>query len=280
MPMIILAHDGSIYGDWVARYAVGFAGWERDRKLLVLHVAEGKVSGEVVENRFNRLLTECTERGIECSVQVLPAGPSTYRSLRQSVPRDPQALLVCGTRLKPRRQSYLAGSIAEQLLRTHQCPVLALRVVQPGLLGNPHDLLLPLAGHVAGFDRIGPVISRLTHSLNTVCLFRSMYVNHLRHPYLSYQRARALKDIGSNYLTKFESDMELHLGPLPFRVERRVAIAADWVDEVLVLASRLKVQVMLVGVSERHLAHRILHGPAMERVLRDSPCDVGIYRGP
>jgi nucleotide-binding universal stress UspA family protein len=278
--MIILAHDGSIYGDWVARYAISFAGSEGDRKLLVLHVAEGKVSGEVVENRLDRLRSECTELGIECVVQVLPAGNSTYRSLRQSVPRDPQALLVCGTRVKPRGQNYLTGSIAEQLLRSHQCPVLALRVVQPGLLGNPHDLLLPLAGHGAGFDRIGPVMARLAPGLNTVCLFRSMYVNRLRHPYLSHHRAQALKDLGSSFLAKIRTDMELYLGPLPFRIEGRVAIAADWTDEVLVMASRLKAQIMLLGVSERSLAHRILRGAALERILRSASCDVGIYRGP
>lgn len=278
--MIILAHDGSIYGNWVARYAIGFAARETDRKLLVLHIAEGKVSPEVVENRLKRLSDECAERQIECVVQALPPGKSTYRSLRQSVPHEPQALLVCGTRVKPRGQHYLAGSIAEQLLRTHQCPVLALRVVQPGLLGNPHDLLLPLAGHVSGFDRIGAVLSRLAPGMHTACLFRSMYVNRLRHPYLSLQRAQALKNLGSNYLAKIRTDMEQHFGTLPFRVDQRVAISGDWVDDVLVLASRLKVQMMLLGVSERHLAHRILHGPGLERILRDSPCDVGIYRGP
>ena len=70
------------------------------------------------------------------------------------------------------------------------------------------------------------------------------------------------------------------MGPLPFRIDRRVTISADWVNDVLVLASRLKVQIMLLGVSERNLAHRVLHGTAMEKVLRDTPCDVGIYRGP
>jgi nucleotide-binding universal stress UspA family protein len=278
--MIVLAHDGSIYGDWVARYAVGFAAVETDRKLLVLHVAEGKVSNEVVDSRLTRLGRDCASLGIEFRSQILPLGKSTYRSLRQSVPHDPQALLICGTRVKPRRQNYLSGSVAEQLLRMHQCPVLALRVVQPGLLGNPHDLLLPLAGHLGGFSRIWPVFGRLCPFLHTVYLFRSLYVNQLHHPYLSSAREQALKEIGIKYLIKISSEMEEQLGPLSFRIDRRVAISADWVNDVLVLASRLKVQIMLLGVSERNLAHRVLHGAAMEKVLRNTSCDVGIYRGP
>ncbi len=278
--MIILAHDGSIYGDWVARYAIGFTAVEADRKLLVLHVAEGKVSEEIVESRFNRLGRECASLGIEFLPQVLPLGQSTYRSLRQSVPHDPQSLLICGTRVKPRGQNYLSGTVAEKLLRTHQCPVLALRVVQPGLLGHPHAMLLPLAGHLDGFLRIWPVFSRLAPFLQTVYLFRSMYVNRLRHPYLSSAHERVLKAIGYKYLAKISAEMEAQLEPLPFRTDRRVTISTDWVNDVLVLASRLKVQIMLLGVSERNLAHRVFHGAAMEKVLRDTPCDVGIYRGP
>jgi len=278
--MIILAHDGSIYGDWVARYALGFADVEADRKLLVLHVAEGKVSQEIVESRFTRLGKECSFLGIAFLSQVLPLGKSTYRSLRQSVPHDPQSLLICGTRVKPRGQNYLSGSVAEKLLRTHQCPVLALRVVQPGLLGHPHAMLLPLAGHLGGFSRIWPVFSRLVPFLQIVYLFRSMYVNRLRHPYLSSANERILKEIGVNYLTKISAEIAEQLGPSSFRVDRRVAVSSDWVNDVLVLASRLKVQIMLLGVSERNLAHRVFHGTSMEKVLRDTPCDVGIYRGP
>ncbi|PLX84686.1 MAG: hypothetical protein C0614_04950 [Desulfuromonas sp.] len=152
--MIILAHDGSIYGDWVARYAIHFAAVEEDRKLLLLHVVDGKVGPEIVVSRFNALAGECDSYNVEFLPQHLPLGPSVYRTLRQAIPPDPDALLVCGTRVKPRRQKYLSGTISEKLLRMHQCPVLAIRVVQPGLLGNPHDLLLPLAGHLHGYCRV------------------------------------------------------------------------------------------------------------------------------
>jgi nucleotide-binding universal stress UspA family protein len=35
---------------------------------------------------------------------------------------------------------------------------------------------------------------------------------------------------------------------------------------------------VLLGATERALGHRLLHGDALERVLRGTPCDVGIYR--
>ena len=277
--MIILAHDGSVYGDWVARYALRFAADEQDRKLLLLHVRDGKVSSEIVDARFSSLAGECASLNVELLSQDLPLGASVHRSLRQAIPPEPEALLVCGTRVKARRQKYLGGSVSEKLLRMHQCPVLALRVVQPGLLGNPHDLLLPLAGHLEGFPRIEPVIRRLASHLRSVHVCRIMQVNSLRHPHLSPDMEHILKQKGRSYLSKFRAEMETKLGPVAFRCDQKVMISSDWAHEVLVQASRLKAQLMLLGLSERSLAYRVFHSASIERILHETPCDVGIYRG-
>lgn len=277
--MIILAHDGTIYGDWVSCYALRFAATERDRKLLVLHVQDGAVRPEIVASRFAQLSAACAAADIDCHTQELPPGDSVYRTLRQAIPPEPDALLICGTRVKARRQKYLAGTISENLLRMHQCPVLALRVVQPGLLGNPHDLLLPLAGHLHGFRRIEPILSRLAPHLRTVHICRAMQVNPLRHPHLSRDVEDTLIRKGNHYLTRFRTEMQERLGPVPFRCDQRVAITSDWAHEVMTLASRLKTQLMLLGLSERTLAYRVLHSAGIERILHETPCDVGVYRG-
>ena len=277
--MIILAHDGSIYGDWVARYAIHFAAQEQDHKLLLLHVVDGKVGPEIVDSRFSSLAAECDACNVEFLPQHLLLGPSVHRTLRQAIPPDPEALLVCGTRVKPRRQNYLAGTVSEKLLRMHQCPVVALRVVQPGLLGNPHELLLPLAGHLHGYFRVAPILLRLGPSLRSLHMCRAMRINPLRHPQLSRERELLLKEIGRKYLAKFQTEMEEALGPLPFRCEQQTVIASDWVLEILLQASRLRSQLMLLGLSERSLAYRVFHSTEIERIIHETPCDIGIYRG-
>lgn len=278
--MIILAHDGSIYCDWVARYALRFAAEEVDCKLLALHVLDGKVKPDLLEAKFKHLEKECLACGVEFVSNLLPLGKFVHRSLRQAIPHDPEALLVCGTRVKPNRQAFLAGSVAEKLLRMHECPVLALRVVQPGLLGNPHDLLLALAGHGSGFDRVWPVFQRLAPRLRVVHLFRALPVHRLRIAQLTPEREHALRTIGHDHLDKVCAGLDDRVVERTFRLDRRVQITSDWPDEVLVMANRLKVQMVLLGVSERSLAHRVFHGKGLERVLRKTTCDVGIYRGP
>jgi len=278
--MIILAHDGSVYGDWVARYALHFTRQEEDRKLLVLHVPENKVRLEIVTSRFAQLAEECRRLEIECRTEILTFAKPVYRTLRHAIPHDPEALLICGTRVKPNRRAFLRGSVAEMLLRMRQCPVLALRVVQPGLLGQPHELLLPLAGHENGFARACPVLQRLVPQLARVHLFRALPVHTLLLPHLTPSRERKLLGIGRRHLENFAQAMSRRLDCSSLRVEQRVAISASWPDDILLQANRLRAQMVLLGVSERSLAHRVLHGDGIERILLQSPCDVGIYRGP
>lgn len=278
--MIILAHDGSLYGDWVARYALRFAAAEEDRKLLLLHVLDGRVDPAFAEARFARLAEESASVAVTCHRELLTVGKSVYRTLRQALPQDPEALLVCGTRVKPRRQSFLAGSVAEQLLRIHECPVLALRVVQPGLLGLPHHLLLPMAGHQTGLARIWPILCRLAPQLRRIHFLYAVPVSPLAEPLHSLDRQRQLRQIGERYLDRIYAELFARISEPPFTLDRRVVTTSDWPHQVLVEASRLKVQMLLLGASERSLAHRVFHGQALERILRETPCDVGIYRGP
>lgn len=278
--MIILAHDGSVYGDWVARYALHMAACEPDRKLLFLNVLDGQVSAEIVAAKFQQFADDCPALGITVSCELLPLGKSVYRTLRQAIPHEPEALLICGTRVKPNRRDFLTGSIAEKLLRTNLCPVLALRVVQPGLLGCPRDLLLPMAGHATGFERVRPVFSRLLPTLRQVHLFRALPIQPFLKPHLTLAREQKLHRIGAAYLEKTYRQIQVQPGRQNIMIDRRVMVTCDWPKEVLSQANRLKVQMILLGVSERSLAHRAFHGKGLEQVLRAAPCDVGIYRGP
>ncbi len=278
--MIILAHDGSLYGDWVARYAIRFAANETDRKLLLLHVLDGRIETAIAEARLARLREECAGAGVTCHQEMLTPGQSVHRTLRQATPHDPTALLICGTRVKPRRQAFLTGSVAELLLRGHQCPVLALRVVQPGLLGLPHDLLIPLAGHHDSYSRLEPILRRLLPQLRRLHLLHALPANPITQPHQTRERCETLLDEGRRYLDRIGTTLKEQHGTISCSIDHRVVITTDPAHQILVEASHLKAQMLLLGASERSLAHRVFHGQALEQLLRDTPCDVGIYRGP
>lgn len=278
--MIILAHDGSLYGDWVARYALHFAAADSDRKLLLLHVSDDRVDQAVAENRFSHLAELCAEHQLHYHQEILPLSDSVHRTLRQATPHNPEALLLCGTRIKPRHNAFLRGSVAELLLRGHQCPVLAVRVVQPGLLGLPHTVLLPLDDSDGYGALLAPLVRRLAPQLQRLYFLRALPVNPLTHRHLSAARQDGLHHDGHRTLDRTAAELTALLGPSPFAIDRRVLLTTDPGHALLIEASRLKAQLLLVATSRRSLARRVLTAEPLEHILRDTPCDVAIYRSP
>jgi len=278
--MIFLAYDGSLNGDWVARYAIRFAAESPERSLNLLHVLDGKTPPAELERRLEHLARECRAQAVELFPQLLPLAQGVLPTLLQTVPAGGEDILVCGTRVRSSRKPFLAGTVTEKLLRCGAMPVLALRVVQPGLLGVPRDLLLPLAGHPRGFAAAWPFFRLFIPDLETAHLLRGMVVSPMRLRHLSSGQLQALREQGVRYLATVSDEIRHKRGGSDFRLDSRIVVCDDWVKEILVHASTLKARLTLLGASERPLLHRFLHGSALERVLRGTPCDVGIYRWP
>jgi len=275
--MLYLAYDGSLNGDWVARYAIRFAA-HGGHALNLLAVSDDRLQAQELERRIERIDRECRAQGVECYPQQLSLAKSVFFTLHDHIPAGEDSLVICGTRVRSRQRAFLTGTISEKLLRSGRFNVLAIRVVQPGLLGSPREFLLPLAGHSRGFSAIWPFFHLFFPEVDRVYLLRAMQVNALRLPHLSSQRRRALREAGNRYLQGMAEEIGRRSGKAEFRLDSRVRICDDWVREVLLLASDLKVRMLLLGATERSLGHRLLHGDALERVLRGTPCDVGIYR--
>ena len=275
--MIILAYDGSLNGDWVSRYAIRFAA-HVGTSLSVLHVSDGSQDPDQLYIKLQRLERESRALGVEPFTEILPLEKNVYFTLLQYITPGSEHIVVCGTRVRSRNRHFLSGTIAEKLLRIGHFPVLALRVVQPGLLGTPRDLLLPLAGHPRGFEAAWPFFRLLLPEVDRVFLLRCMNVSSLRLPHLSEARRTAIRLAGERYLGAVGEEILRRRGCSSFRLDWRVAICDDWVHEALIQSSRLKVRMLLLGATERPLGHRLLHSNALERVLRGTPCDVGIYR--
>lgn len=278
--MIYLAYDGSLNGDWVSRYAIRLAAHASERTLALLHVEDGSVSPAERDGKLEHIARECEGPGVEFFPQILPLQKNVLHTLLKVVPAGPDSLLVCGTRVRARKRALLAGTVSEQLLRLGLFRVLALRVVQPGLLGCPRDFLLPLAGHPRGFQSVWPFFRLFLPDVERLYLLRGMPAGPLGLRHLSEKRLMALRAAGDRYLQGVAEEVRHRRGTAEFRLDRGVVVCEDWVREILVHASRLRSRMLLLGASERTRAYRLLHGVGLERVLRGAPCDVGIYRGP
>jgi len=275
--MIILAYDGSLNGDWVSRYAIRFAA-HTGSVLSVLNVRDGSVTNDQMVGKLRRLEYECRTMGVEAVTDILPEERDVCFTLMNHIPSGTGNIVVCGTRVRSRQQRFLSGTVSEKLLRTGLFPVMALRVVQPGLLGAPRDLLLPFSGQPGCFEEAWTFFRLLLPDLDRLFLMRWFEVSAIRLPNLSMARRDAMRQIGERYLAEIGEEIIRRSGDSMFRLDWRIGVCDDWVNEVLVQASRLKVGMVMLSASEGLFDHRFLHGNDLERLLRGTPCDVGIYR--
>ncbi len=276
--MIHFAYDGSLNGDWVSRYAIRMAAHAREGGLKILHVRDGSLASAILEAKLERIEAECREHGVEPKLELLSEGPGVFGALAAAVPEGREQFLICGTRIRSRGQAYLRGTVAARLLRSRRFNVLAVRVVQPGLLGHPQRLLLPLAGHPRGFRSVWPFFRLFLPQLQSLYLLRILPLGSLRLRYIEPSRERLLRQKGLEYLRRIVEEIERGCDRQAFYLDSRVAVCDDWAGEILLQASQVKARMILLGATERSRMERLLRSDGLERVLRLAPCDLGVYR--
>ncbi|EKD34523.1 MAG: universal stress protein UspA-like protein, partial [uncultured bacterium] len=196
------------------------------------------------------------------------------------IPPGENSYCLCGARIAPRGRGFLAGTVSERLLRSRKFNVMAIRVVNPGLLGRPTNLLFPLAGHPRGFAAAMPFLRMLAPSLAGLHLLRVMEVNPFFFRYISTGAVRQRLTEGREYLNRASAEIRSETGAANLHLDRHVVLSDDWAKEILIQAGRIHASMIMLGATERNLPSRFFYGNKLERILRHTPCDVGIYRRP
>lgn len=275
---IVLAYDGSINADWIAQYAMQMAAALPCQQLLLIHVLDGSFTHERIEAKAATIAAECARHHVSCTSLILKPGRNIFASLLQAIPQDKQCYCLCGTRIASKGRGFLAGTIAEKLLRCERFNVLAIRVVSPGQLGSPRTLLFPLAGHPRGFEAALPFLKMLAASVKRLYLLRVMTVNSFHFRYISDAAAKNKIAEGHHYLSRIVHEIRQQTTGVSWHLDRHVVLSDDWAKEILIQAGKINAAMILLGATERTLPSRFFYGNRIEQILRTTPCDIGIYR--
>jgi hypothetical protein len=273
--MIHFAYDGSLNGDWVAHYAARFALATPARHLRLLHVRDDTVAS-TLDERLARIDEECAQLGVTLERDILAGddGDVSERLLAR-LPDDPRALLVAGTRWRPRNQSYLAHSVTARLLARARGTVVGLRVVNPGFLGQPGTMLLPL---VAATPRIGaalPLLQVIAPDLRELQLLLVHPLSRLRLQMLGAGAASRLLAEDRLLAADLEEELRTALASPDFHLDATAVLCDDQAAEILAVARRLHSR--LIAVQAGHGAEPLGNAHMIERLLANPPCDVAVF---
>jgi nucleotide-binding universal stress UspA family protein len=275
---VYFAYDGSIHGDWVSHYAARLAVAHPEKTLHLVHVCQPTTDG-VMQEKINRIRMECQRLAVDLEVHMQPFAGNVFHTLRSAVPAGSGSYLVCGTRSAARQRGLLSGTVSERLLRSGHCHVLAVRVVQPGLLGLPRQFLLPVSGHPRGFRAGLPFLKLFAREVSHLHILHVQRVSRWQFRMLSHMSAEKLRQPGQAYCEQIEQEIRHQLGLGADVVEAQVVVSDDVPKEIVITANKTKSRLIYLGASERNLTERFFFGNPIEQVLRNATCDVAIYRG-
>ena len=84
--MICLAYDGSLNGDWVARYAIRFAAGTSAKTLQLFHVLDDSLEPAALDAKLEHLRRECAALGVELVPELLSPNRGVLPALLAALP--------------------------------------------------------------------------------------------------------------------------------------------------------------------------------------------------
>lgn len=277
---LFLAYDGSVNGDWVARYAVRLASLAPERKLTLLYATDGKVGESRLNTGLAFIERIAAETGLTVETRRLSVRTDVVGALIDAIPPGPETLVVCGARAQGRQKGFLSGTVSKALLAHREFGVVAYRVVLPGLLGVARRILLPLSGSRHGVVPALPLMRLLARDIEEVRLLRVMTVPYFRLREFDGSRASRLRQEGYAALSELAEQLAMETGIGRNVIDREVRIASEWTRSVIVSAGQQRAELICLEAPRRSLQSRLVRGDPLERIMRDAPCDVAVFRGP
>lgn len=281
--MIYLAYDGSINGDWIAWYAINLAHRDSNRKLHAICVNTDEINIDEIHIKTEQLKKVCADVGVEFTLKLISSSgfgvEGVFNDIAANVTPGPETLLVCGARLQSGNKGYILGSVAEKLLSDKKFSVVAVRVTQPGILGAPRRLLVPVGGKHKGIIIGAELIKRMAKNIERIDLLHVAPAKRQTINQLFNAAARAVASDGWEVMHGLDAEFSRLSGVDKSKIYLNFQTSDNWADEVIISANRHKTHLILMEASVKDLQSRMMYANQIEAVLRNAPCDVAIYRG-
>jgi nucleotide-binding universal stress UspA family protein len=103
-------------------------------------------------------------------------------------------------------------------------------------------------------------------------------VSRLRFRVLPGAGAEQLLAGGRALVATIEEELRVGLAPHRFNLDSSVVVSDDAPKEILLHAAKHRSRLICLGASRRTWRQRLVYGAPIERILRDTPSDVAVYR--
>jgi nucleotide-binding universal stress UspA family protein len=182
-------------------------------------------------------------------------------------------LVFAATRRKDADRRFFTGTVARRLSLKLPCAVALVRVVHLGRI-HPRDILIPLKARIDHVPERARFASLLAQAFDS-----RLFLFHITRPLRTFFH-------GEIHLTPLQWEENLppdirvfidHLDRQAVSHEKKLAPGSAG-KKIGIEAAARRSDLIVMGASTRSLFTAIFRGSPVERVLRDTPCDLIIFK--
>ncbi|RJQ16263.1 MAG: universal stress protein [Nitrospiraceae bacterium] len=256
-----------------ARYALALSK-TCHAKLFLAFIAEENIHKDKLrhaEAALERLFIEAESNGIEVE-NIIESG-EPVKNITALVREHNVDIVFAATRREDVMKRFFIKTLSRQLMMKLPCSVAMVRVVKMGGL-HLKNILVPLRGRLTDLEERAYFTARLAEGFNSpVTLF------HLHKPITGFFH-------GELYLTPFQREQRIpkdveefreHLNRYKIPHEKKTGHGRI-ARAITVEAAHKRNDLVVMGASERTLLSSLMKGNPVEEVLRETPCNLIIFR--
>ncbi len=270
---IVAAVNEYTNSEVAARYALALARACR-APLTLFFVAEAGMKAEAfrrAEAALGRLFREAERQEID--VESITERGEPFAKIRDAIERNRADILFASTRREDLEKRFFQRTLAKALILNLPCSVALVRVVHMGRV-SPKNILVPLRGRMVTIKEPSCFVAKLAEAFDAkITLF------HLAEPIAGYFHGAAhLAALRreSGVPKDIESFAEC-LRRFDVTHEKKIRYG-DIAREITIEAAHKRNDLIVMGASERSLVRSIMGGNPVETVLRETPCNLIVFK--
>ncbi|GAB4486164.1 MAG: universal stress protein [Thermodesulfovibrionales bacterium] len=219
------------------------------------------------EEALQRLFLEAQEAGV--AAESITGAGDPVREIGKIARQKMIDLVFASTRREDVERRFYAGTVGRRLSLGLPCSVALVRVAHFGRI-HPGKILVPLKARISRIRERAYFTAKLASAFGS-----QVYVYHVARPMSSFLR-------GEVHLTPAEwerkrpADISAFLGLLRHAnvLQESRSVAGRSGKSIAVEAVARRHDLIVMGASERSLWSSLIRGNPVERMLRETPCDL------
>ncbi|MEW6674824.1 MAG: universal stress protein [Nitrospirota bacterium] len=270
---ILAAINEYLNSEIAAKYALNLARI-CGSKLYLCFIAEKGLSGEGfnrAEDTIKRLFIQADTLGVEAEIITESGDP--VRKIGEIVRHEDIDIVFAATRREDIERRFYASTVARSLSLSLPCSVALVRIVHIGKI-HPKKILVPLKARVNHVKERAYFTAKIAEAFSS-----EVFIFHTPKPISKFFH-------GEIHFSPLEWEKHLPLDISHFMehmkrykvMHGRRILPGKAGKSITVEAFAKRHDLIIMGASQRSLLSSILKGNPVEEVLRETPCDLIIFR--